>query len=101
LANPRFSIFIGSPVSKFGSPESTARLLLRHNPLSGVPDLLKWGTSNLYAGADVARSSLAALVSVHVLRAFLASTQQPEGWLGALADPEDGLRIVANACAAG
>jgi AraC-like DNA-binding protein len=58
--------------------------------LSSVLDLLKWETSALHAGADVARSSLAALVLVHVLRVYLGSARQPEGWLGALADPKIG-----------
>lgn len=58
--------------------------------LSRVLDLLEWETTGLHAGADIARSSLAALVLVHVLRTYLASTPQPQGWLGALADPKIG-----------
>ncbi|CAB3808605.1 AraC family transcriptional regulator [Paraburkholderia fynbosensis] len=58
--------------------------------LSRLLDLLGWETTGLHAGADIARSSLAALVLVHVLRTYLASTPQPEGWLGALADPKIG-----------
>lgn len=89
---------------RFTFENDVTDLLLRHLPplihlratdpgthaLSRVLDLLKWETSDLHAGADVACSSLAALVLVHVLRAYLASTRQPEGWLGALADPKIG-----------
>ena len=89
---------------RFTFENDVTDLLLRHLPplihlraadlgthaLSSVLDLLKWETSDLHAGADVARSSLAALVLVHVLRVYLASTRQPEGWLRALADPKIG-----------
>ncbi|NKJ45741.1 AraC family transcriptional regulator [Burkholderia sp. SG-MS1] len=63
---------------------------LGSHALSRVLDLLEWETTGLHAGADIARSSLAALVLVHVLRTYLASTPQPQGWLGALADPKIG-----------
>jgi AraC-like DNA-binding protein len=89
---------------RFTFENDVTDLLLRHLPplihlraadlgthaLSSVLDLLKWETSDLHAGADVARSSLAAFVLVHVLRVYLASTRQPEGWLRALADPKIG-----------
>jgi AraC-like DNA-binding protein len=58
--------------------------------LSRVLDLLRWETNGLHLGAGVARSSLAALALVHVLRTYLASTQKPPGWLGALSDPKIG-----------
>lgn len=60
------------------------------HPLSRVLDLLRWETRELTSGAAVARSSLAALVLVHALRAYLASSQQSQGWLGALSDPKIG-----------
>ncbi|MEN7531742.1 AraC family transcriptional regulator [Cupriavidus sp. 2SB] len=61
--------------------------------LSSVLELLKWETSARHAGGDIARSSLAALVLVHVLRMYLASSHRPEGWLGALADPKIGAAL--------
>jgi AraC-like DNA-binding protein len=61
--------------------------------LSRVFDLLKWETSAAYPGADVAKGSLATLVLVHALRAYLASTEQPEGWLGALSDAKIGAAL--------
>jgi AraC-like DNA-binding protein len=61
--------------------------------LARVLDLLKRETSAAYPGADVAKGSLATLVLVHALRAYLASTEQPEGWLGALCDPKIGTAL--------
>jgi AraC-like DNA-binding protein len=61
--------------------------------LSRVLDLLKWETSGAYPGADIAKSSLATLVLVHALRAYLASTERPEGWLGALSDVKIGAAL--------
>jgi AraC-like DNA-binding protein len=61
--------------------------------LARVLDLLKWETSAAYPGADVAKGSLATLVLVHALRAYLASTEQPEGWLGALSDAKIGAAL--------
>jgi AraC-like DNA-binding protein len=92
---------------RFTFEDDLADLLLRHLPpiihlraadlgtsaLSSVLDLLKWEVDERHAGADVARSSLAALVLVHVLRAHLASTRQPAGWLGALADAKIGAAL--------
>lgn len=89
---------------RFTFENDVTEILLRHLPplihlraaelgshaLSRILDLLEWETNGLHAGADVASSSLAALVLVHTLRAYLASTPQPEGWLGALADPKIG-----------
>jgi AraC-like DNA-binding protein len=60
------------------------------HPLARVLELLRWETRELQSGADVARSSLAALVLVHALRAYLEASQQPGGWLGALSDPKIG-----------
>ncbi|MFM0082672.1 AraC family transcriptional regulator [Paraburkholderia sediminicola] len=89
---------------RFTFENDVTEILLRHLPplihlraadlgshaLSRVLDLLEWETNGQHAGAEVASSSLAALVLVHVLRAYLASTPQPDGWLGALADPKIG-----------
>jgi AraC-like DNA-binding protein len=61
--------------------------------LARVLDLLKLETSAAYPGADVAKGSLATLVLVHALRAYLASTEQPEGWLGALSDAKIGAAL--------
>ncbi|MDF0504654.1 AraC family transcriptional regulator [Burkholderia cenocepacia] len=61
--------------------------------LSQVLGLLRSETSGLQVGAGVARSSLAALALVHVLRAYLASADNPQGWFAALADPKIGLAL--------
>jgi AraC-like DNA-binding protein len=61
--------------------------------LARVLDLLEWETGGTYPGADVAKGSLATLVLVHALRAYLASTRQPEGWLGALSDVKIGAAL--------
>ncbi|SOE91986.1 transcriptional regulator, AraC family [Burkholderia sp. D7] len=61
--------------------------------LSRVLDLLKWETSAAFPGGDVAKGSLATLVLVHALRAYLASTEQPEGWLGSLSDAKIGAAL--------
>ncbi|MGI4812139.1 MAG: AraC family transcriptional regulator [Janthinobacterium lividum] len=98
----------GAPVSlasgQFTFQNDVSDLLLRHlpplvhlhaadvrsNALPKVLDLLRLETGDLYSGAEVARSSLAALALVHVLRAYLQSTPQPVGWLGALSDSKIG-----------
>jgi AraC-like DNA-binding protein len=99
--------YVSIASGRFTFENDVTDLLLRHLPplihlraadlgthaLSSVLDLLKWETSDVHAGADVARGSLAALVLVHVLRAYLASTRQPEGWLGALADARIGAAL--------
>jgi AraC-like DNA-binding protein len=63
--------------------------------LSSVLDLLRLESGQLYPGAEVARSSLAALALIHVLRTFLSTTSQPKGWLGALSDPKIGKALAA------
>ena len=89
---------------RFTFEDDVTDLLLRHLPpvihlraadgcskaLARVLDLLGWETDGVHLGATVARSSLAALVLVHVLRAYLATHKAPAGWLGALADPKIG-----------
>lgn len=85
--------------------EGVGELLLRHLPpllhlpaqqggataLALLLGLLRDETDDApKPGADVARRSLAALVLVNALRAHLATTAEPSGWLGALADPQIG-----------
>ena len=89
---------------RFTFEDDVADLLLRHLPplihlpaaghgahaLASVLELLRSETSGQPVGTDVASSSLAALTLVHALRAYLAMTRGPQGWLGALADPRIG-----------
>lgn len=89
---------------RFLFEDDVGELLLRHLPplihlkasdtntssLTHLLALLKVETESASPGTDVARSSLAALVLVHVLRAYLNTTQAPTGWLGALSDPRVG-----------
>lgn len=89
---------------RFTFEDDVAEILLRHlpplihlrakdlqsHPLSQVLDLLRWETTRSHLGAEVASSSLAALVLVNVLRAYVESRRQPQGWLGALSDPKIG-----------
>jgi len=89
---------------RFTFEDDVNEILLRHLPpiihlrrndagttaLSLLLDLLKGEVSEMQPGAEVAQSSLAALVLVNVLRAYLKVTPSPPGWLGALADPRIG-----------
>jgi AraC-like DNA-binding protein len=58
--------------------------------LGSVLELLRSETGAVHPGTEVAKGSLAALVLVHVLRAYVASTDQPKGWLSALSDARIG-----------
>ncbi|ALK33811.1 AraC family transcriptional regulator [Burkholderia plantarii] len=58
--------------------------------LGHVLALVHSETETARPGADVARASLATLVLVHALRAYLATSDAPAGWLGALADARIG-----------
>lgn len=58
--------------------------------LSLLMNLLRQEVSRESIGGEVARSSLAALILVNVLRAWIASTTSPTGWLGALSDAKIG-----------
>ncbi|QGY32452.1 AraC family transcriptional regulator [Pantoea cypripedii] len=58
--------------------------------LSLMMSLLRLEVSKDRIGAEVARSSLAALILVNVLRAWIAGTSSPTGWLGALSDTKIG-----------
>jgi AraC-like DNA-binding protein len=103
----------GTPVSlasgRFTFESDFSDLLMRHlpplihlraaeigaNALSSVLDLLRLESSQFYPGADMARSSLAALALIHLLRTFLSTTSQPKGWLGALSDAKIGKALSA------
>jgi len=61
--------------------------------LSRVLDLLRLETQDEHAGSQLAKGSLANLVLVHGLRAYLGSTMQPVGWLNALRDPKMGAAL--------
>jgi hypothetical protein len=103
----------GMPVSlasgRFTFENDVSDLLLFHLPplihlpateigataLSNVLDLLRLESGQLYPGAEVARSSLAALALIHMLRTFLGTTSKPKGWLSALSDPKIGKALSA------
>lgn len=92
---------------RFTFENQVTDVLLRHLPplihlraqdhgtqaLMHVLQLLKSETASAQAGAEVVRASLATLALVHVLRAYLASTARPRGWLGALADSRVGTAL--------
>ncbi|CAN5498855.1 AraC family transcriptional regulator [soil metagenome] len=112
-------------VVRFGNPEDGARvalangrfafegevgdLLLRHlpplihlraadpgtQPLAGLLDLLRWETGDARPGAVIAQANLASLVLVQALRVYLATTPQPQGWLGAMGDTRIGAALSA------
>lgn len=89
---------------RFTFENDVTDLLLRHLPplihlraadlgshaLSRILDLLAWETDDVLPGSQIVRSSLASLALVQVLRVYLATTPQPQGWLGALSDPKIG-----------
>jgi AraC-like DNA-binding protein len=89
---------------RFTFETDVTEMLLRHLPpiihlptrtsgssaLSNILDLLKMETDELLLGADFARSSLASLTLIHVLRTFIATQRQPRGWLAALEHPKIG-----------
>lgn len=103
----------GAPVSlaggRFTFENDVSDLLLRHLPplihlraadvgsraLADVLSLLRLESSGLHLGGEVARSGLAALALVHVLRAYLGTVPQPTGWLGALSDSKVGRALSA------
>lgn len=89
---------------RFTFEGDVTEILLRHLPpvihlratdigttaLALLLALLNDETSDMLPGSQVARSSLAALVLVHVLRSFLKVNKPQAGWLGALSDPKIG-----------
>ncbi|MFC4276493.1 AraC family transcriptional regulator [Achromobacter aloeverae] len=103
----------GAPVSlasgRFTFENEVGDVLLRHLPplihlraadigstaLGHVLGLLRLESSGLHLGGEVARGSLASLALVHVLRAHLDTTPQPQGWLGALSDARVGKALSA------
>ncbi|PYE18410.1 AraC-like DNA-binding protein [Paraburkholderia silvatlantica] len=103
----------GIPVSlvsgRFTFEDDAPELLLHHLPplihlraaeigtsaLAVILDLLRLESGGMHTGAAVARSSLAALALVYILRAWLESTPQSTGWLGALSDPKIGKALSA------
>lgn len=112
-------------VVRFGDPADGARvvlangrftfegeigeLLLRHlpplihlraaddgtEPLAGLLDLLRWEAGDARPGAVIAKANLAGLVLVQALRVYLATTPQPQGWLGAMGDARIGAALAA------
>jgi transcriptional regulator GlxA family with amidase domain len=58
--------------------------------LQSALDLIRFETDQLRPGAAAIAGSLANIVLVNILRAYLASDARPVGWLGALADPQIG-----------
>jgi len=99
-ALPSVSLASGS----FTFENDAGEILLRHLPpiihlrakdvgtpaLSLLLILLRGETGDAQPGTGVARGSLAALVLVNVLRAYLSGMSSPAGWLGALSDPKIG-----------
>jgi AraC-like DNA-binding protein len=61
--------------------------------LSHVLALLRAETDGQMPGSDVVKASLATLVLVQALRAYLAGNDAPAGWLGALSDPRIGTAL--------
>ena len=55
-------------------------------PLRSALELIRYETDKLRPGTDVLAGTLATIVLVNILRAYLSSSPQPAGWLGALAD---------------
>jgi AraC-like DNA-binding protein len=58
--------------------------------LRAVLELIRFETDETRPGAAAITGSLANIVLVNILRAYLASDSRPVGWLGALADPKIG-----------
>ncbi|VBB16685.1 AraC family transcriptional regulator [Burkholderia stabilis] len=61
--------------------------------LSHVLALLRIETGDPAPGADIAKTSLATLVLVQTLRAYIASGARADGWLSALSDPKVGAAL--------
>ncbi len=59
-------------------------------PMSAILDLLAYETAVPQPGSLISATSIANVVLVHVLRAYLATSPQPIGWLSALVDPRIG-----------
>lgn len=57
-------------------------------PLAALLPLLGRESESSAPGSSLAASSLASLILVQILRAYLARPQFVQGWLGAMADPQ-------------
>ena len=57
-------------------------------PLTALLPLLGHESETLAPGSSLAASSLASLILVQIIRAYLAKPQFVQGWLGAMADPQ-------------
>ena len=60
----------------------------RSEPLAALLPLIRAETEGAAPGASIAASSLASLILVQIMRAYLARPQPVQGWLGAMADPQ-------------
>lgn len=103
-ANPSDYPSVSLASGRFTFEDGSTELLLRHLPpvihlraaeigssaLALLLRLLNDETNTPLPGSQVARSSLAALVLVHVLRSYLHVTRTQAGWLGALSHPKIG-----------
>lgn len=92
---------------RFAFNDETGALLLKSlPPLIHIPgdvpqaralrsalELLTFETEAMRPGASVIRASLCSIVLVNILRAYQASDERPEGWVGALADARIGLAL--------
>lgn len=102
-------VAVGMTSGRFTFENDVSDVLLRHLPplihlrasnvgsgaLAHVLSLLRLESSDLHIGGEVARSSLAALALVHLLRAYLGKSSEPAGWLGALSDAKIGKALSA------
>lgn len=67
----------------------------KSTPLATLMTLISAETGAVHQGGRVAASSLANLVLVHILRAWLAMGQRSASWLAATADPQIGAALSA------
>lgn len=62
-------------------------------PLGAILDLLSYETKTVQPGSAISAGSIANVVLVHILRAYLAASPQPIGWLGAIMDARIGVAL--------
>jgi AraC-like DNA-binding protein len=62
-------------------------------PLGAIIDLLSYETKTIQPGSAVSAGSIANVVLVHILRAHLATSPQPTGWLSAIMDARVGAAL--------
>jgi AraC-like DNA-binding protein len=98
---------VGLASGHFSFGDDTANMLLRHLPplihlraadvaahaLSLVIGLLRIEARDPAPGADVVKTSLATLVLVQMLRAYIASGEPADGWLKAFSDAKVGAAL--------